>query len=262
MLKFLLGIILGIATLTGLVFLLRLLLTLQSRLDRYFTSHYPRYSRGFRWGIRIPTKVGEVLQFYFYAIMGRKHYMNYSSWPVKVALMISVFLFLGFITGRRFFNDYYALGLSSSEGLNPYLHGGTILWYFNLVNLAFLGLLVMVSIDSVRMMGWFAPLRIGLNLVIIGVCALTTLISFSVLVAISFLYLAYKVLMLFFRSGRRYSRESSPSMLAGYYRHFLEVKNQFDSPDIRNDRDTERHHSFNPRLEYYDAGIRKLRKDA
>jgi hypothetical protein len=260
MLKFLLGIILGLASLTGLIFLLRLLLDLQSKADRYFTRKYPRTSKGFRWGIKVPTKAGEILQFYFYSLMGKKHYMNYSSWPVKIALLITVFLFIAVLTANRFTNDFYTFRLTHPEGLNPYLHGGTVLWYLHMVNLAYLGLLVLVSVDSVRMMGWFAPLRIGLNVVTMGVSIMASLISFGLLVAISFLYIAYKLLMLFFVKKENRSRDREPGLISRYYYRFLEVKNQFDSPDIVNTHNHKTRIEVDPRLEYYDKDIRKLRR--
>jgi hypothetical protein len=259
MLNLIMSIVLGILSLAGLVALLRLLLTLQSRTDRHFTRKYPRQSKGYQWGIKIPTKAGEILQFYFYAIMGKKHYTNYSSWPVKIALLISILLFLGFITNRRFTGEYYSFSLTSPDGMNPYLHGGSILWYLHMVNLAYLGLLVLVSFDSVRMMGWYAPIRIGVIALAVLASALTSLLSFFMLVIFSFLYVAFRILKFFFRSRHHVYKERKPSMLSKYYAQFLEVQNEFDYPDIDNSNVRVRKKPRNPRLDHYDDNIPRIR---
>ncbi len=259
------AIVLGITSLAALVFLLRLLLNLQSRTDRFFTRKYPHLSRGFQWGMRIPYKVGEVLQFYFYCLMGKKNYTNYSTWPVKIALLISIFLFMAMLTKRSYTEAYYTLNLVSSDGSNPYLHGGTILWYLHMVNLAYLGLIALVSLDSIRMMGWFAPVRIIQVTFSIFISAVTSQISFFMLVIMSFMYLAFKIIAFLFKNNRRVViKEKKPSLVAKYYMQFLEVKNSFDSPDIDNSSVRVRKPKPKPktRLDFYDDNIPKLKSDS
>lgn len=258
MLSFLLNWLIAIASLIGLIFFVRYSLTLLSRFDRFFTKKYRHTSRGLKWGIRLPTRVGNLLEFYFYVIMGKKNFMNYSSWPVKLTLIISVFLFLAMLTGRSFVTEYYTLGLEWPTG---YFSGGSKLWFLHLVNLSYLGVIALVAVDSVKMMGYFAPLRIGYFFIVMLASVGASVLSFSLFIAFSLVYLVLKVIGIFLTGGRRsYKREKKPSLLAKHYARFLEVHDAFDHPDIVNE---EEYTTPEPVKEkrYFDNDIKKLYSD-
>jgi len=259
MLGYLLRYLLIIASLIALIFFVRYSLKMLSRFDRFFTKRYPHTSKGFRWGIRLPTRVGEVLEFYFYVIIGKKNYMNYSSWPVKLTLIISVFLFLAMLFGRSFVTDYYTFAM---EGPNPYLTGGSNVWFLHLVNFSYFAVLVLVAVDSIKMMGYFAPLRILYFAVVMAASVGASVLSFSLFIAFSVFYLIIKILGFFFRSRRRYrhEKEQKPSLLAKHYARFLEVHNAFDHPDIVNEEPRPEPRPVKEKR-YYDDDINKLYSD-
>ena len=260
MLGYLLNLLIGIASLVGLIFFVRYSLKMLSKFDKFFTKRYPHTSKGLRWGIRLPTKVGEVLEFYFYVIMGKKNFMNYSSWPVKLTLIISVFLFLAMLFGRSFVTGYYTFAL---EGSNPYLTGGSNVWFLNLVNFAYLSVLVLVAVDSIKMMGYFAPLRILYFAVVMVASVGASVLSFSLFITFSVFYLIIRILGFFFRSRRRYryKKEPKPSLLAKHYARFLEVHNAFDHPDIVNEEPHPEPQPVKEKDRYYDNDINKLYSD-
>jgi hypothetical protein len=256
MLNFILKLVLGIAGLVGLIFFIRYSLTMLSGFDKFFTKRYRHTSRGLRWGIRLPTKVGEVVEFYFYVILGKKNYMNYSSWPIKITLIISMFLFLAILTSWSFVANYYTFQLGY------YYEGGSILWYLHLITLAYLSVIVLVSVDSIKMMGYFAPLRILYFGVVMVASIGASVLSFSLFIAFSFFYLIIKILGFFFRSRRRYryEKERKPSLLARHYARFMEVHDVFDHPDIVN-KDTYTETRPQKEKRYYDDDIKKVYSD-
>jgi hypothetical protein len=257
MLTFLLKLIIAIASLVGLIFFIRYALKLLSSFDRFFTRRYKRNSTGLRWGIRLPTKAGELVEFYFYVILGRKHYMNFASWPVKLTLIISIFLFLAALTSRSFVAEYYTLSL---PGASPYLSGGSILWYLHLVTLAYLVAFVLITIDSVKMMGYYAPLRVAYLAVVAVASVFASLLSFSLFITLSIFYLIFKVIAAIFGGRRRrYQSDRKPSILSKHYTRFLEVHNSFDHPDIVNEDDHRTRDKDEKR--YYDDDINKLYAD-
>jgi hypothetical protein len=254
MLSFVLNLVLGIAGLVCLIFFIRYSLTMLSGFDKFFTKRYRRTSRGLRWGIRLPTKAGELTEFYFYVILGKKNYMNYSSWPVKITLVISMFLYLALLTSRGFVVDYYTFQLGGG-----YFEGGSILWYLHLVTLAYLTVVALVTFDSWKMMGFFASLRILYFVVLMIAATIASALTFSLFLVFSFFYLVIKIIMAFFVSRRRrHSTESKPPFMAKHYARFLEVHDTFDHPDIVN----EGSYDEPPVTKrYYDDDIKKVYSD-
>jgi hypothetical protein len=110
-----------------------------------------------------------------------------------------------------------------------------------------------------KMMGYFAPLRILYFFVLMIAAAFASALTFTLFIIFSFFYLVGKIIMAFFGSRRRrYKDDDKPSLLGKYYARFLEVHNVFDHPDIVNEG------VYNDPPEnkrYYDNDIKKVYSD-
>ena len=234
--RFFISMLLALAGLIALIFTIRMDLKLLSAADRYFTSKYKRISRGFEWGVKLPTLLGRKIEYYFFIILGKKHYCNYSSWPVKISILISLFLFLGILFSNSFTQAYYSFQFREEIGFTSYFVGKPILYYLHIVNLAYLTLIVAILIDSSRMTGISFPIRSSIVISSVVLSIFITILSSSFLIAGMVIYLIFKILLLLLRNKIRDPyKEREPSYFARNYYSFLEVREQFHYDDIVND---------------------------
>jgi hypothetical protein len=99
------------------------------------------------------------------------------------------------------------------------------MWYLNFVNLLFVALLFVILLESVRMHKGWAPVRFILYSLMASFMAYITIITMSLIISLTFLYICYKIIRFFMKSGRHPDIEvddnDSPSdKLNNRYRRF------------------------------------------
>ena len=85
---------------------------------------------------------------------------------------------------------------------------GSAYWYLNMVNILYLGLFALISIESIRMHGGWAPVRIIMYILMTIGMAIITLSVLILIIVISLLYIVYKIIKFFMTSSRRRKRRN------------------------------------------------------
>ena len=157
---------------------------------------------GFRWYYRIPTSTGVIPEFFFFLVLGRKNYFRDGWWALRTSFFISLLLFLVAVLDRSAVEKYYSLAYLAENGFTAYLSSGAAFWYLNMVNLLFLGVFILLLVESIRMHHGWSPVRIIIYTVLCVLMVLVTLAVLILIIAVSFLYLAYRIIK-FLMSSRR-----------------------------------------------------------
>lgn len=179
---------------------------------------------GFNWYFRIPWAIGVVFEFFFFLILGAGNYFKTNWWAIKASAYVSFLLFLAMVTSRGTVEAYYSWSMVAENGIGGMLSGSSTVWYLHLINLLYLGIGILITIESIKMHGWLAPVRVllyGLYSIFISVI---TIMVLALLIALSLLYLAYKIIRFMMSSSRRHRNddddESTPKILNNSYRRF------------------------------------------
>lgn len=180
---------------------------------------------GFNWYFRIPWAIGVVFEFFFFLILGSANYFKTNWWAIKASAYVSFLLFLAMVTSRGTVEAYYSWSMVAENGIGAMFSGNSTVWYLHMINSLYLIIGILITIESIRMHGWLAPVRMllyGLSCVFISII---TIMVLALLIALSLLYVAYRIIK-FFMSSRRRRRnnddddESTPVILNNSYRRF------------------------------------------
>jgi hypothetical protein len=160
---------------------------------------------GFNWYYRIPWAVGVIPEYFFYRIMGADNYFKTNWWAVRSSAYLSFLLFLAVLTSSGTVQAYYDLSMISESGIGSILSMDTTIWYLHMINVLYLGLGILITIESIRMHAWWAPVRMFMYGLYSIFMAWITVMILALLIAISLLYVAYRIIK-FFMSSRRNRR--------------------------------------------------------
>lgn len=193
------------------------------RLDEYFSQKSGKTFTGYPWYYRFPFSVGFIPEYFFYLVIGFTNYFKTNWWPLKTSAFLSVLIALATLNGRSVVYNYFSLGLIGQEGFMALFTSGTFVWFLNIIVVLYLALFVMICIESVKMHGIYSPVRIFICSLLSLMMAQLTVIVLGLIVAISLIYIAFKIIVfLFFSSNRRRGRreedeeeESAGSILKG-----------------------------------------------
>jgi len=193
------------------------------RLDEYFSAKSGRTFMGYPWYYRLPFGIGFVPEYFFFLVIGSANYFKTNWWPVKTSAFLSVLIALATLNGRSAVYNYFTAGLIRQEGFLALFTSGTFVWFLNIITLLYLALFVMIAIESVKMHGIYSPVRIFTYGLLSLMMAQLTVIVLGLIVAISLIYIAFKIIVfLFFSSNKRHKRrkeeeeeESAGSILNG-----------------------------------------------
>ncbi len=172
------------------------------RLDAWLLSKSGKDFTGFQWYFRIPFAIGAIPEYFYAMVLSRENYFKLNWWALKSASFISVFLFIALLKSRSAVASYYSLDLFSDQGWMALFTSGTFIWYLNFITLMYLALAVIVVIESIRMAGIFAPIRVLYQGLLCVLMANLTVITLSVIVLISVIYLIYKIIKFLFFSSK------------------------------------------------------------
>jgi hypothetical protein len=169
--------------------------------DGYIASRRRGNGRAYNWYYRIPWSAGVIPEYFFFLVTGPKNYFSTNWWALRTGAYITALLFIALLFRNSMAGDYYQLILPE-QGLNVLLSGSSAIWFMNIINLLYLALFSLIITESIRMHGWYAPVRIIVFTVLTVMMSAVTLATLSLIIIVSILYVLFKILMFFF-SGKR-----------------------------------------------------------
>jgi hypothetical protein len=208
-------------------------LKINRKLNRNFT--------GFNWFFRVPFAVGVIPEYFFYLVMRANNYYKTNWWALKLFAFNTFLIFIAAITNNSVVNKYYSISYYTENGITALFNSGITFWYLNILSLVFLGIIVLIVIESIRMHGWYAPVRILLYTTLSFFMATVTLMVLSLIITITLLYIAYKILKFFFFSSRSTSNddgrdEDVSDRLNNSYRRFRAELYEWESTIVSTSR--------------------------
>ena len=204
MVKFLLYII----SFVGSVFLFSMAinygLKLAANWDHKISNKLNRSFQGFNWYFRIPFSTGVIPEYFFYLVLRAENYFKTNWWALKLFAFNTFLIFIAVLSNNAVVTKYYSYSYYAENGINALFTSGITFWYLNLLTLFFLAIITLIIIESIRMHAWYAPVRIILYSMLSFFMAVVTLMVLSLIIMITVLYIAYKIIkFLFFSSNRR-----------------------------------------------------------
>ena len=174
-----------------------------NRWDARISSRLGKSFTGFNWFYRIPFSIGVVPEYYFFMVIGRENYFKTNWWALKTSGFLSFLMFLAFLTNRTEATQYFSLQTLAEGGILTYFTSGVTFWYLNLVNLLFTAVFVLIVVESIRMHGWYTPVRIIIYTLLSALMYVLTMTVLVVIIMVTALYIAYKIIKFFMTSSRR-----------------------------------------------------------
>jgi hypothetical protein len=178
------------------------------RLDNWFSTKAGRNTGRFDWYYRIPFSIGAIPEYFYAMVLGKDNYFKTNWWALKTSSFLSILLFIALLKNRADVSSYYTLSFIANEGITAFFTSGTFIWYLNIVTLSYLVLLVLIGIESVKIAGIYSPIRILYFGILAVFMANLTLAVLSIIIFVSLVYFAYKVIkFLFFNNKRQQQNE-------------------------------------------------------
>ncbi len=195
------------------------------KLDDYFSIKRRSVYPGFQWYYRIPFSIGVVPEYFFAIILGYESYFKRNWWALKTASFISVLVFIAGLKSRTAIYSYFSFEFLQENGITALFTSGNFVNFMNIIVVLYVALLVLICIESIRMHGVYAPVRILIYSTLSFFMASLTIMTLSVIVFIIVVYVVIKVIwFLFFSSKKNKNKddkeESAGSILGGGYREF------------------------------------------
>jgi len=183
--------------------LIRFGLTGAGKLDDYLSAKSGRNFTGYPWYYRLPFSISFIPEYFFLVVIGGTNYFKTNWWPLKTSGFISILIALAVLTSRSMVYQYFSFGLLSQKGFTALFTSGTLVWFLNIIVILYVALFVLVCIESVKMHGIFAPVRIFIYSLLSILMAQLVVIVLGLIVALTLLYIAYKIIVfLFFSDGK------------------------------------------------------------
>lgn len=206
MLNFLISIVIFAASAFLLAVSIRFGLRGAARLDDYFSQKNNSDYEGFQWYYRIPFSIGVVPEYFYLLVIAYDNYFKRNWWALKTASFISILVFVAGLKSRSAVASYFSLSFLDEKGLAGFYTSGNFVMFMNIIVVLYVALFVLICIESFRMHGIYAPVRILVYSLLSLMMANFTIITLSVIVFISVVYVIIKVLVFFFTSSRRRRR--------------------------------------------------------
>jgi hypothetical protein len=177
-----------------------------ARMDTYFSQKNNSDYEGFPWFYRIPFNVGVIPEFFYAIVIGFDNYFKHNWWALKTSSFISVLVFIAGLKSRSAVAAYFSFSFLKEAGILGFFNSGNFVMFMNIVVLLYVALFVMICIESFKMHGKYAPIRIAFYSMLCLMMANFTIITLSIIIFISVVYLVFKILAFFFTSRRRRRR--------------------------------------------------------
>ena len=172
------------------------------RLDNWIVSRSGRRLEGFDWYFRIPTTAGAVPEYFYAMVLTREQYFNTNWWALKISSFISVLLFIALLNSRSGVESYYSFEMIRTQGLAAIFTFGTFFWYMNIISLLITVLIVLITVESIKMTGSYALLRAPVYLLLSLLMAAFTVAMLFVIVFMTAIYIIWKIISFLFITNR------------------------------------------------------------
>lgn len=206
MLRFILLLISLAASIFTLAMFIRFMLRWATAWDQKICNKLNSSFTGYKWHIRIPLSVGVIPEYLYFLVLGRKNYFNTNWWALRIASYLSLLIFIAVLFDHSAVRAYYSLSTISELGISAYFNSGSAFWYLNMVNILYLALFALISIESIRMHKWRASIRIFMYTFMSIGMAMISLAVLILVIALSLLYIAYRIIKFFMSSRKRIRR--------------------------------------------------------
>jgi len=173
------------------------------RMENWLTQKSGRSFDGFDWYYRIPSAIGLIPEFFYNLVLSDEAYFKTKWWALKTSSFISVLLFIAVLKSRSGVASYYSFTFLQNKGFLAYFTSGSFVWFLNFITLMYVALAVLVTIESIRAAGWYAPIRIAYYGLLCFLMGSLTISVLSGIVAIAIIYIIFKLISFFFFSSRR-----------------------------------------------------------
>ncbi len=177
-----------------------------ARLDDYFSQKNNSDYEGFQWYYRIPFSIGVIPEYFYALVIAYDNYFKRNWWALKTASFISVLVFIAGLKSRTAVAAYFSFDFVKEGGIAALFTSGNFVTFMNIIVILYLGLFVLICIESFRMHGIYAPVRILVYSLLSLMMANFTIITLSVIIFVTVVYVIIKVLAFFFTSRRRRRR--------------------------------------------------------
>ena len=175
-------------------FLIRIGLILGRRLDLCFRKILQSRFRGFTGYFRLPFRIGLILEFSFYLILGRKNYWQSNWWSLKCTAYIMLLFFPVLLLSCQHTLSLISLILLP-DGLLTLFETNTFLsWVLVVLMSAETLVIILLVVESILMHYFLAPVRIVLYSILLSLFGAFSLISL-------FALLLYPVIWIITRFG-------------------------------------------------------------
>jgi len=215
-----------------------------SRIDLYFLRKARSRFGGFQWMIFLPSKLGKLYGYFQYRVIGFESYFKGISWPVKVASIVSLLLFIAFSSNRQSVIDYYTLSFFRQNDITVIFGSQISVWFLHVISLSYIILFSLILIESIRMHKFYAPVRFIIQLAFSVIMSILTVFSVSVLIIVSIIYVALKIIQfLFFNRNKQNQEEKKGFSIPGFqeylqYRESFEPETTYDNQQFYSEKKT------------------------
>ncbi len=215
MLHFLISLVVFSASVFLLAVSIRYGLRGAARLDAYFSQKHQSGYPGFQWYYRIPFSMGVVPEYFFALVIAYDNYFKRNWWALKTASFISVLVFVAGLKSRSAVAAYFSLSFLEGKGMAGFFTSGNFIMFMNIIVLLYAALFVLICIESFKMHGIYAPVRIVVYSLLSLMMANLTIITLSLIVFVTVIYVILKIIVFFFRSRRRRRYQDEEEESAG-----------------------------------------------
>ncbi len=216
MINFLISIVIFAASVFLLAVSARYGLVGAGRLDSYFLWKNNSNYSGFQWYYRIPFSFGVIPEYFYAIVLGHDNYFNRNWWALKTASFISVLVFIAGLKSRLAVSEYFSFSFLQDKGVIGFFTSGNFVNFMNIIVLLYVALFILICIESIRMHGVYAPIRIIAYTILSLLMANLTIITLSIIVFVAVVYIVIKVIwFLFFSSKKRRNDEEEDEETAG-----------------------------------------------
>jgi len=246
-----------------------------ARLDDYFSqkrnSDYP----GFEWYYRIPFSVGVIPEYFYALVMAYDNYFKRNWWALKTASFIAVLVFIAGLRSHSGVAANFSFDFLKEGGITALFTSGNFVMFMNIIVLLYTALFVLICIESIKMHGIYAPVRIAIYSLLSLMMANLTVITLSIVVFVTLVYFVIKIIGFSFssRRRRRYDRdeeeETAGSVLGKGLRDFKTELYQWEAEqkdrpksDNKQERKTKKIKRKRPKIKRtYSSDIPRLHPD-
>ena len=195
------------------------------RLDNYFSQKNNSNYSGFQWHFRIPFLIGVIPEYFYAIVLGYENYFNKNWWALKMASFISVLVFIAGLKNRTALSEYFSFSFLNEGDITSLYTSGNLIILMNIVVVLSIALFILICIESVKMHGFYAPIRIITYSILSILLANITVVTLSLIIFISIAYIVLKIIGFFlFSSDKKKneddSEETAGSILMGGFREF------------------------------------------